>query len=99
MSAYYLRQVVKEWSLATIYKGMLEFMILQCIALALIVIFPRIATEFPLQLQAESRAVKTEEVDDSMNRLEEDTSKATPEEAKEEKGEDALEKDDLKARK
>src|SRR5512134_3714905 len=30
MSAYYLRQVVSEWSLATIYKGMFEFMLLQC---------------------------------------------------------------------
>ncbi len=72
MSAYYLRQVVKEWSLATIYKGMFEFMVLQCIGIALIVIFPQIATSFPEHLQAESRAVKTEEVDDSMNRLEAD---------------------------
>ena len=100
MSAYYLRQVVKEWSLKTIYKGMFEFMILQCIAVALIVIFPRIATEFPMQLQAESRAVKAEEVDDSMNRLEEDPNKTMQEQAeKEEKGGDALEKDDLKAKK
>jgi tripartite ATP-independent transporter DctM subunit len=103
MSAYYLRQVVKEWSLATIYKGMFEFMILQVIAIALIVIFPRIATEFPMQLQEESRAVKTDEVDDSMNRLEEDPSKVMQEkseddeEAGEEKG-DALEKDDLKVK-
>jgi TRAP-type mannitol/chloroaromatic compound transport system permease large subunit len=81
MSAYYLRQVVKEWSLATIYKGMLEFMILQCIAIALIVIFPQIATSFPMQLQEESRAVKTEEVDDSMNRLEADPLKGTQGEA------------------
>ena len=29
MSAYYLKQVVKEWSLGTIYKGMFEFMVLQ----------------------------------------------------------------------
>ena len=72
MSAYYLRQVVKEWSLATIYKGMFEFMILQCIAIGLIIAFPAIATWFPERLQAESRAVKTEEVDDSMNSLEED---------------------------
>ena len=100
MSAYYLRQVVKEWSLKTIYKGMFEFMILQCIAVALIVIFPRIATEFPMQLQAESRAVKAEEVDDSMNRLEEDPNKTMQEQAeKEEKGGDALERDDLKAKK
>ena len=100
MSAYYLRQVVKEWSLATIYKGMFEFMILQCIGIALIVIFPRIATEFPLQLQEESRAVKTKEVDDSMNRLEEDPAKAIKEQSEEEEKEkDSLEKDDLKAKK
>jgi len=81
MSAYYLRQVVKEWSLATIYKGMMEFMILQCIAIALIVIFPQIATEFPMHLQEESRAVKTDEVDDSMNRLEADPLKGAEDEA------------------
>jgi len=100
MSAYYLRQVVKEWSLSTIYKGMGEFMILQCIAIAMIVLFPRIATEFPTILQEESRAIKTEKVDDSMNRLEDDPAKATKEESEpEEKGSDALEKDEPKARK
>ena len=80
MSAYYLRQVVKEWSLATIYKGMFQFMILQCIAMALIVAFPAIATKFPEQLREEARAVKTEKVDDSMHRLEEDPHKARQEE-------------------
>ena len=88
MSAYYLRQVVKEWSLATIYKGMFEFMILQCIAIALIVIFPSIATEFPMQLQEESRAVKTDEVDDSMNRLESDPLKGAQDEAEGKDGEE-----------
>jgi len=63
MSAYYLRQVVKEWSLGTIYKGMFEFMILQVIAIAAIVTFPAIVTWFPERLQAESRAVITEEVE------------------------------------
>jgi hypothetical protein len=100
MSAYYLRQVVKEWSLATIYKGMFEFMILQVIAIALIVAFPPIATWFPERLQAESRAVSTERVDDSMNRLEEDpfrglegaTTGSEPEAAPEA---DSLEKDEL----
>ena len=100
MSAYYLRQVVKEWSLATIYKGMFEFMILQCIAIALIVGFPGIAIEFPMQLQAESRAVKTEAVDDSMNRLEEDPAATMKEETEEDqKGGDPLEKDEPKAKK
>jgi tripartite ATP-independent transporter DctM subunit len=72
MSAYYLKQVVREWSLATIYKGMFEFMLLQCIAIALIVIFPWIATAFPEQVRREAAAVTIEKVDDSKNRLEED---------------------------
>jgi tripartite ATP-independent transporter DctM subunit len=76
MSAYYLRQVVKAWSLATIYKGMFEFMVLQCIAIALIIIFPAITTWFPAQLHAEARGVKVQQIDDSMNRLEEDPFKA-----------------------
>ena len=101
MSAYYLRQVVKDWSLATIYKGMFEFMILQCIGIALIVIFPQIATWFPEHLQTESRAVKTEEVDDSMNRLEADPMKGLRQDGTQEdeeeggEAEDDLEKDPL----
>ena len=79
MSAYYLKQVVKEWSLATIYKGMFEFMVLQCIAIALLVAFPQIATYLPDQLRSEQAGTKTEEVDDSRNRLEEDPLKALPE--------------------
>ena len=72
MSAYYLKQVVKEWSLATIYKGMFEFMALQCIAIALIVLFPAIATWFPEYVRREAAAVEVEKVDDSKNLLEED---------------------------
>ena len=98
MSAYYLRQVVREWSLATIYKGMFEFMVLQVIAIALIIIFPKIVTTFPDQLRAEGRAVKTEAVDDSANRLEEDPMKAGSEEQQEEE-EQSLEKDETTTRK
>jgi len=72
MSAYYLRQVVREWTLATIYKGMFEFMILQCIAIALLIVFPVIATSFPEKLREDAAAVKSEQIDDSANRLEED---------------------------
>jgi len=72
MSAYYLKQVVKDWSLATIYKGMSEFMVLQCIAIALIVAFPSIATWFPEYVRREAAAEKVEKVDDSKNKLEED---------------------------
>jgi tripartite ATP-independent transporter DctM subunit len=76
MSAYYLKQVVKEWSLLTIYKGMFEFMVLQCIAIAVIMFVPSIATKLPEHLRSEQRAVETQDVDDSMNRLEEDPLKA-----------------------
>ncbi len=81
MSAYYLKQVVKEWSLTTIYKGMYQFLVLQCIAIALIIIFPQIATYLPDQLRSDMAAeqLKTEQVDDSANRLEEDPLKAIPE--------------------
>jgi tripartite ATP-independent transporter DctM subunit len=79
MSAYYLRQVVKAWSLATIYKGMFEFMVLQVICIALIIVFPKIVTTFPQELRDESAAIKSEDVDDSMNRLEEDPLKAAQE--------------------
>jgi TRAP-type mannitol/chloroaromatic compound transport system permease large subunit len=83
MSAYYLKQVVKEWSLGTIYKGMFQFMGLQCIAIAIVMFVPGIATWFPEHLQHEARAVQTEDVDDSANRLEEDPYKAPPQEEEE----------------
>jgi tripartite ATP-independent transporter DctM subunit len=72
MSAYYLKQVVKEWSLATIYRGMFEFMLLQCIAITLLIVFPSIATWFPDYVRREAAGIKVEKVDDSKNRLEED---------------------------
>ena len=72
MSAYYLKQVVREWSLATIYKGMFEFMALQCVAIALLVAFPPVATWFPEYARKQGAAQKIEKIDDSKNRLEED---------------------------
>ena len=72
MSAYYLKQVVKEWSLGTIYKGMFEFMLLQCVAVALLMIFPQIVSWLPKQLHEEPSVAPIEQIDDSANRLEED---------------------------
>jgi len=72
MSAYYLKQVVKEWSLGTIYKGMFEFMVLQCIAIVVVMFIPAIATWFPAHLNTQQQAIQTEQIDDSMNKLEED---------------------------
>jgi tripartite ATP-independent transporter DctM subunit len=73
MSAYYLKQVVKDWSLATIYKGMGQFMMLQVVAIALIIIFPPIATWFPEYLQEEARNMPVEQVKDDAPSLEQDT--------------------------
>ena len=101
MSAYYLKQVVREWSLGTIYKGMFEFMMLQVLAIALVIIFPSIAIWFPQTLQEEARGVRTEEVDDSANRLEEDPLKGMEsgegqeQQEEEESTGDSLEKDEL----
>ena len=47
MSAYYLKAVVPQWDLRTIYAGMMDFMILQVIALVLVMVFPQIAVWFP----------------------------------------------------
>src|SRR4029077_17130561 len=95
MSAYYLKQVVKEWSLGTIYKGMFEFMVLQCIAIAVVMFVPSIATYLPEVLRAEQQSMQTEDVDDSANRLEEDPLKAGQEQQEEEQQSDSLEKDPL----
>ena len=46
MSAYYLRNVVPQWSLATIYRGMADYMVIQVIVLALLLLFPEIALYF-----------------------------------------------------
>ena len=58
MSAYYLKQVVKDWSLTTIYGGMFQFMVIQVICIAVLVAFPPIATWFPETLQEAARSQK-----------------------------------------
>jgi TRAP-type mannitol/chloroaromatic compound transport system permease large subunit len=47
MSAYYLRNVVPQWSLGTIYKGMSDYMVIQVIVLILLLLFPQIALWLP----------------------------------------------------
>jgi TRAP-type mannitol/chloroaromatic compound transport system permease large subunit len=47
MSAYYLRNVVPQWSLGTIYKGMADYMVIQVIVLVLLLLFPAIALWLP----------------------------------------------------
>ncbi|MEO8186619.1 MAG: TRAP transporter large permease subunit [Burkholderiaceae bacterium] len=50
MSAYFLKGVVPQWDLTDIYKGMMQFMGLQLIALVLIIAFPQIALWLPQYL-------------------------------------------------
>jgi tripartite ATP-independent transporter DctM subunit len=47
MAAYYLKAVAPKWELSDIYRGMLDFMILQMIGLVLLFFFPQIALWLP----------------------------------------------------
>jgi tripartite ATP-independent transporter DctM subunit len=47
LSAYFLKGVVPDWELADIYAGMVQFMVLQLLVLALVVIFPELALWLP----------------------------------------------------
>ena len=61
MSAYYLKQVVRQWNLGTIYRGMADFMVIQVICVALVLIFPSIAMWFPSWLQERAKAERMRE--------------------------------------
>ena len=47
MAAYYLKQVAANWPLSTIFRGMLQFMGIQVVAIGLLLAFPAIATWLP----------------------------------------------------
>jgi tripartite ATP-independent transporter DctM subunit len=47
LSAYFLKGVVPQWSLKDIYAGMVQFMVLQLLAVGLLLLFPRLATWLP----------------------------------------------------
>ncbi len=47
LSAYFLKGVVPDWKLGDIYMGMMQFMVLQLVALGLVLAFPEIATWLP----------------------------------------------------
>jgi tripartite ATP-independent transporter DctM subunit len=51
MSAYYLRNVVPQWSLGLIYRGMGDFMVIQVICLAIVIFFPDIVLWLPRSLR------------------------------------------------
>jgi tripartite ATP-independent transporter DctM subunit len=63
MSAYYLKQVVKEWNLKLIYRGMADFMVIQVICVVLVLIFPSIAMWFPNWLQERRTAARSAQME------------------------------------
>lgn len=52
LSAYFLKGVVPQWSLQEIYTGMIQFMMLQVAGMAIVIIFPAMATWLPQALKA-----------------------------------------------
>ena len=64
MSAYYLKQVVKDWSMRDIYRGMYDFMVIQVLCVALVLAFPQIAMWFPEWLAAGDRLATPLQKDD-----------------------------------
>jgi tripartite ATP-independent transporter DctM subunit len=50
MAAYYLKAVAPQWELSQIYRGMVDFMVLQMIGLILLFMFPQIALWLPTLL-------------------------------------------------
>jgi tripartite ATP-independent transporter DctM subunit len=50
LSAYFLKGVAPQWQLADIYRGMIQFMFLQLLALVLVMSFPQLALWLPGEL-------------------------------------------------
>ena len=51
MSAYYLKNVVPQWSLSTIYRGMADYMVIQIVCLLALIMWPQIALWLPNALK------------------------------------------------
>jgi len=51
LSAYFLKGVVPQWSLKEIYAGMMQFMMLQVTGMAIVMVFPGLATWLPIALR------------------------------------------------
>ncbi len=47
MAAYYLKAVAPKWELAWIYRGMVDFMLLQLVGLLIVFFFPQVALWLP----------------------------------------------------
>jgi len=86
MSAYYLKQVVKEWNLSLIYRGMADFMVIQVICVVLVLAFPQIAMWFPTWLQDRVKAERVRDAaEDEKRALEAEAKRDAEREAEREK--------------
>jgi TRAP-type mannitol/chloroaromatic compound transport system permease large subunit len=47
LSAYYIKGVMPEWELLDIYKGMMPFMALQMVGVAVVYFFPPLSLWLP----------------------------------------------------
>jgi tripartite ATP-independent transporter DctM subunit len=77
MSAYYLKQVVPQWGLGTIYRGMAQFMVIQVVAVAMVMVFPQLSLWLPnalfetrISAPAETGAPPSTSEDDAVDNLE-----------------------------
>ena len=51
MSAYYLKNVMPQWGLGMIYKGMAQFMVIQVVCLLMLLMWPEIVLWLPRALK------------------------------------------------
>ena len=51
MSAYFLKNVMPQWSLGMIHKGMAQFMAIQLFCLGLLIVWPEIVLWLPRTLR------------------------------------------------
>jgi tripartite ATP-independent transporter DctM subunit len=51
MSAYYLKNVMPQWGLGMIYRGMVQFMVIQVVCVVLLLAWPEIALWLPRALR------------------------------------------------
>jgi tripartite ATP-independent transporter DctM subunit len=51
MSAYYLKNVMPQWGLGMIYRGMAQFMVIQVLCVALLIVWPEVALWLPRALR------------------------------------------------
>ena len=52
MSAYYLKNVMPQWGLGMIYRGMAQFMVIQVVCVLLLLVWPEIALWLPRALRS-----------------------------------------------